>query len=192
MGKEIPWEIRERAEELYVVDAMTYDQVAKSTGVSLSQLKRWAKDGAWTEKKREYRKALADIKRNSVLLRQNLIRNALGSLDPQDVYAAARFEMVAKAGKKESQDITPISDTVEINTPQEAVHALGEAMERKINLMMHGNIDLAGVKQVHQCLELLEKMKARYAPEDNASAKKGGLSEAAANNIRAKIMGIIK
>jgi hypothetical protein len=38
------WEIREAAEELYIIDGHTYEQVAEATGVSISQLKRWGMD----------------------------------------------------------------------------------------------------------------------------------------------------
>ena len=41
MAKEISWEIREQAEELYIVDGKTFDEVAEITGVSVAQLKRW-------------------------------------------------------------------------------------------------------------------------------------------------------
>lgn len=102
MGKEISWEIRERAEELYIVDGLTYEQVADATGVSVSQLKNWGVDGQWREKREEYRKALGEIKRNTVLLRKRLIAQALSSLDPQHVYAAARVENISiKQGTKE-------------------------------------------------------------------------------------------
>lgn len=94
MGQEIPWEIRERAEELYIVEGRTFEQVAADTGVSVSQLKRWAADGNWSARKKEYRQAFADIRKNTVKLRKALIEKALGSLDPQDIYAAVRLEAV--------------------------------------------------------------------------------------------------
>ena len=64
MGKEISWEIRERAEELYILEGLTFEEVSLQTGVSVSQLKRWAKDGDWSVRKREHRNDLAAIRRN--------------------------------------------------------------------------------------------------------------------------------
>lgn len=97
MPSEISWEIRERAEGLYIIDGLTYDQVADRTGVSVTQLKRWGADGKWTEQKKEYRRELSDLRRGSVQLRAKLLRKVLDSPspDPQDVYALARFERVA-------------------------------------------------------------------------------------------------
>ena len=46
--QEYSWEVRERAKELYVVDGLTFLQVAQETGVSESQLKRWsAEEKEW-------------------------------------------------------------------------------------------------------------------------------------------------
>jgi len=81
MAKEIPWEIREQAEELYIVDGKTFDEVAEITGVSVTQLKRWGagfpdpddpdqESPSWMDRKKEYRTAFANIKRDTVLLRK--------------------------------------------------------------------------------------------------------------------------
>ena len=86
------WSIRERAEQLYVIDGRTYAEVAELTGVSVSQLKRWGKDGGWTENRMEYRSALGDIRRKTVLLRRDLLEKAIDSKDPQNVYAFAALE----------------------------------------------------------------------------------------------------
>lgn len=101
MPTEYSWEIRERAEELYILDGWTFEQVNKETSVSISQLKRWAKDGDWSGRKKEYRQTLASIRRDKLKLRRLLIQKALNSLDPQDVYASDRLE--ARAAKTESE-----------------------------------------------------------------------------------------
>jgi len=104
MGQEISWETREKAEELYIMEGLTFAQVAEETGVSESQLKRWAADGDWAQRKKEYRKSFSNIRENTVKLRKALIEKALSSLDPQDIYAAVRLESVSArtAAKKES------------------------------------------------------------------------------------------
>lgn len=90
-----PWEVRERAEELYVVDGKTYEEVSAATGVSVTQIQRWAAEGGWQEKRRELRQALGEIRRNTVLLRKKLLSEALEKLDPQIVYAVTRLETSA-------------------------------------------------------------------------------------------------
>ena len=102
MGKEIPWDIREHAEELYIVDRLTFEQVAQQTDVSATQLKNWAAAGEWREKREEYRASLQEIKSNTIKLRRALIAKAVKSLDPQDIYAAVRLENAAtKQAKKD-------------------------------------------------------------------------------------------
>lgn len=95
MGVEIPLEIRFRAEEMYVVEGRTYDQVAEASGVSVTQLKRWGADSDWGGMRREYREAQGSILRDTVLLRKKMITQALNTLDPQAVYAVARLEKAA-------------------------------------------------------------------------------------------------
>jgi hypothetical protein len=170
MGVEIPWETRCAAEDMYITDGLTYDQIAEKTGVSISQLKRWGKQGKWMERKREHRESLSRIKRDTVLLRSKLISQAMKSLDPQDVYAAARMEQVAASAAKLNDVQSPelIPADINIETPQDAIAKLELAMQHRIARMAGGKIDLAGVKQIQQCLELIDKLKSKYiGPDDN-------------------------
>lgn len=108
--KEISWEIRERAEELYIVDGLTLEQTAKETGISIQSIKNWSSEEDWPAQRREYRKALGEIKRKTVLLRKKLIEKAFDSLDPQLVYAAARLENVAVKHATKKEDAEPDID----------------------------------------------------------------------------------
>lgn len=194
MAQEIPWETRERAEELYIVEGFIFEDVARETGVSVSQLKRWASDGDWTDRKREYRTAFSNIKRDTVLLRKKLIAKALKSLDPQDVYAISSLEStVARIQGKESaaQEPEEITNPKIIKTPADAVDALQSAVELKINKMLTrpGAISLSGIKETKQALELIEKMKTKYKPEAE-NERTEGLSDEAAEEIRKQILGI--
>lgn len=96
MGEAYSFEIRERAADLYVTEGYTFEQVSKATGVSVSQLKAWSGQEGWQEQKREYRKALSDIKRTSIKLQRELLMQALEKMDPQLVYAAARLMSTLK------------------------------------------------------------------------------------------------
>lgn len=166
MGKEIPLEVRFRAEELYVVDGLTYEQVAVATGVSISQLKRWGAESDWADRKREYRDALSSIRRDTVLLRQKLIERAMNTLDPQAVYAVARLETAA--AKLKSGDETPATlpaDNRVIKTPEDAVAALSDVIEKKMNAMLTqpSGISLSAIKEMKQAVDLLEKMQEKFA-----------------------------
>ncbi len=113
MAKEISWEIRVTAEELYITEGLTFEQVAKKTDVSVSQLKRWAKEGDWKTKRKEHRLGLLEIKRNYDRLRQGIVEKALNSLDPQDVYAALRIEKLNRETSKSTDEIK-----IEIDRPK--------------------------------------------------------------------------
>lgn len=191
MAEAYSWEVREQAQEYYVIEGHTYDEVAGLTGVSVSQLKRWGAEEGWSEAKREYRRALTDIKRKRVKLRAKLVNKALNSLDPQAIYAYAAIEKVAVKDKSTTQ--APVSMPVDMHfdTPADAVAALDAAVQRKVGelVSVSGSLDLAAIKNMKQALELLEQMKSKYSPEEEKVAA-GGLSDEAADDIKRKILGI--
>ncbi len=184
-------EIRERAEELFIVDGQTYEQVAVATGVSVSQLKRWGDEREWTEKRREYRGAIGEIKRNTMLLRKNLVAKALTSLNPQDVYAFARLEAATSRGSGEDTPSlsAPDGPMREIKTAGDAVNALQDALALKLNEMLSqpAALSLAGVRDMKKCLDLLDELHKRYRPEEIAAGK-GGVSEELAEQIKQRIL----
>jgi len=176
MPRESSWEVRERAEELYIVEGFTYEQVAHRTGVSKAQLQRWAKEGQWAERRREYRQALSDIRRKIVLLRKRLIDNAMETLNPQDVYAVYRA-MAVEDRALPANAPHPSPEEREIRTPAEAVAALEEAVQRKPNRRLAGDVSLAGIRDMKKALELIEEMKKRYPA---SGGTKGGMEGEAA------------
>jgi transposase len=103
MPKEIDWEIRERAEELYVVDGLTFEETAKETGVSVNQLKNWSAAEGWREKREEYRAAKKNIRSMMMTLRQNLAKEAAASTDPQKIFAFIRLEALAEKKEKRQE-----------------------------------------------------------------------------------------
>jgi len=180
------YEIREIAKDLFVTEGRTYDQVAEATRVSISQLKRWGSDENWTDERKEYRQALSSIKRDTVKLRAKLLKTALGSGDPQSVYAFAAIEKAVATGKNKT-DSVPVSAPEKlknINTPEAAVEALQEVVELKLNKML-GQPDILQLSQVRdlkQVMELVEQMRVKYTPEDKAEDK--GLDAGQLKKIR--------
>lgn len=110
MGKEIDQEIREQAEELYILDGRTYEQVAEATGVSVSQLKNWGADGQWKRQRQEHRQTHRGIRANLTKLRKDFFEKAVQSLDPQDVYAAVRLEALATRQATKQEEAAPDID----------------------------------------------------------------------------------
>jgi len=189
------YEIRENAKEFFVTEGRTYDQAAKLTGVSVGQLKRWGKDEDWTGARREYREALSSIKRDTVMLRAKLLKTALGSGDPQSVYAFAAIEKAVTSGKKSANPV-PVSmpeKLKNINTPADAVDALQEVVELKLNKMLAQPdiLQLSQVKELKQTMELIDQMKVKYNPDAvDDTVVEGGLSDEAADMIRQQILGV--
>lgn len=96
MAESIPFELREQAENLFIVEGLTLGQVAAETGISVQSLKRWSADEGWPVRRAEYREAVGEIRRGLVLLRKRLIGKALETLDPKDISAVAKIEASAR------------------------------------------------------------------------------------------------
>jgi transposase-like protein len=124
MQHEYSWEVRERAEELYVVDGLTYKEVAEATGISVSQIERWGSEGGWADRRRQYRQTMSEIRRKTLLLREALIDKAITSLDPQDVYAISRLE----ATETQATELSKLQR--ELATVREEVRAIRQALEK--------------------------------------------------------------
>jgi transposase-like protein len=198
MAKEIPWEIRFEAEDLYISGNHTYEAVAKRTGVSVSQLKRWGQEGNWKESKKEMLESLSAIKQNTIRLRLGLIKTAMEKHEPMQVFAAEKFETLALKAMEVKQNeirIQPEGDnkTININSPKEAINALQEIVENKLNRFLTGDeVKLSDVKDIKQSLEMIDAMKAKYNPSEVEEIKQGGLSDEAAEAIRKQILGLNK
>ena len=195
MAQAIDQETRLCCAELWIEGGNTYEQVSAKTGVSVGALKKWSEEEGWPEKRVEYREAQREIRANTTKLRRALINKALGSLNPQDVYAVTSLETIMARSKGKdgaAPESAPVEISREIKTPQEAIQALQSAVEMKVNgLLSRGDISLAAVKDLKQALELIEKMKERYTPEETAAEEKPkGLSDEMADDIRRKILGL--
>ena len=97
------WEVREAAEELYIIDGRTYEQVAEATGVSISQLKRWGMDSTptWTDRRKEFRQAETSIRHGVMIAKAKLITSVITTEDPQKAYA---FSALVNSGRVIDQD----------------------------------------------------------------------------------------
>jgi len=169
------YEIREIAQELYVTEGRTYDQAAKATGVSVGQLKRWGMDEGWTAARKEYRDALSSIKRDTVRLRAKLLKTALVAGEPQAVYAFAAIEKAAIMGKNKTEPVqmSAPEKLKDINSPADAVEALQQVVELKLNKMLSqpDTLQLSQIKELKQTMELVDQMKAKYNPDDKKEDK---------------------
>jgi len=186
------WDVRESAEELYIIDGRTYTEVAEATGVSVAQLKRWGTDSAptWSERRREYRQAQTSVRRGVMLAKAKLIKSVIKNEDPQKAYAFSSLvssgkvldvearERMQSVDKEDPLSLSLGTDSVDINT------ALHNAIERKIGVMLSqpGGITMATIKELQQSLILLEKLKAKA--EAGMDKEDRQLDEATIKNLR--------
>ena len=170
------WDTIEQAEELYIIDGLTFDQVAERTGVSVSQLKRWSADSTptWPERRREYRTAQVSVRRGVMLAKARLIESVIESEDPQKAYAFGALVSSSKQIEAEARERAaaqavdqalqqPIGDLVaEVTDP---IEALREAVRLRVAGLVQapGTLTLAAVKELLQAMEMLER---RAAPKD--------------------------
>jgi len=113
MAQEIDLQTRFEAEDLYVEARKTYEQVSEATGVSVTQLKRWSKEGDWRGKRTEYLEGKRTLKQQLARLRDTMLEKAVASNDPQQAFAALRVVKLQMDSEKKNA-----VETVEIDRPK--------------------------------------------------------------------------
>lgn len=167
------FDTRQQAEELYILEGMTLEQVALRVDVPVRTVEEWSRVDGWVDKRKEYRRALGEIKRNTVLYRLNLIKEAMTTLHPQHAFAVSAMERLA--AEKSAHASIPQHDrdesgdgaAREIKTPQDAVAALQEVIQRRLNglLTEPGTVTLKGVKELKDSLAMVDQLKQKYTVE---------------------------
>ena len=115
----IDQELKQQAEELFVIDNLTLEEISKQTGVSERTLSNWSSAGNWQQKRADHKKAISSIKANSLKLRQKLVEKALNTLNsmdninPQDMHGFRSIINIATI-KEDSED----KAAVEIDRPK--------------------------------------------------------------------------
>lgn len=194
--REHPPETVFAAQELYCVDRLTFDQVAKRLGVAASTLKRWAETYGWKGKREEIAKAEADIRADTVLARSQMLKALIETRDPQTGFAVAGLESLAlkqaeaaRLGRQLENAAVP-RQLREIKTEADAVAALEEALAIRMSQMLSDPslVDLKTVRELRQAVEMVRGMRAEaLAP---TGARKKGVSLEATEAVRRKILGV--
>ena len=102
MVEAISFELREKAEELYVIGGLTLEQAAAETGISIQSLKRWSAKEDWFKRRREYQKDKQGLRSSLTELRNKMLDRAMSSLDPQDVYPVIALEKLLGGGDRKA------------------------------------------------------------------------------------------
>lgn len=195
-------EIVERAEELYCVDGQTFDAIATLTGVAASSLKRWSERYNWQEKKEQIRQARSSIRTNAIMLRAKLLEKCLTTLEPKDAFAVSSIENVSMKAQElaaKAQNAAQAfqnSDKVrEIKTDAEAIAALEEAVQIKINRMLSnpGQITAASIKELSQIRATIAEMRGAMEEAQSEKIDSSGMKKLAPETlkkIREQIYGV--
>jgi len=175
-------ETRSRAEEMFVIDGATLDEVAEALEIPSRTLAAWSAEGRWVANRREYRDAEGEIKRYARIARLKLIKDAMTSLDPQKVYAFATLERTMTSQNKDLDSGFRRNDgidDIEIKTPQEAISALQEAIDHKVMVMLADPtaLNLKAIKELKQARDLVDEMAAKYAKGEDTEKLKGASIE---------------
>ena len=187
MAREIDMEIRERAEEFYIIDGLTFDQVAETTGVHVNTIKGWAKDEDWRDRRREYRGDVRSIKLNKTKLMRHLLETALTSSKTDAAYAFARLEEVTVKGMKDQVPVASNKGGLrhrDIETPEDAVTALRESIQYRLNSMLSGDFTSKDVADVEKSMKLVEKLEGQFMKDKPESKRKRTLDDATKKEIR--------
>jgi len=110
----IDYETKQRAQDLYVVEGMTLEEVASACEISDRTAANWSTEGDWTGERARYREAIAGIRSNSIKLKQQLIQKALFTLtgmdniDPQDMHGFRSILVATEIKEKEKDAVANI------------------------------------------------------------------------------------
>lgn len=189
-----------RAQELYCVDRLSFDRVSELVGVSATTLKRWADKYRWRERRDEIAQVESDIRFNTILGRKAILEKLLAAEDGKEAsqvaFAVASLESLAlKQAELAASGKIPVAGEVEcpkINTREEAVRVLRQAVERKVGMALTDpqKISAETIQDIKRCLDLVAELEAALPKESAAEeARKVGLSGNMAESIY-KALGI--
>ena len=84
----IDLELREHAEDLYVVDGLTLEEVAKATGIHMRTIQGWSAKDEWRRRRQERIGRKRALKESLEKLAESMILQAETTKHSQDVHAA--------------------------------------------------------------------------------------------------------
>ncbi|MDD2467162.1 MAG: hypothetical protein PHI97_24500 [Desulfobulbus sp.] len=168
MPESYGWETIEAAEELYILDGLTFEQVAERTGVSVTQLKRWSADStpSWPDRRREYRQAQVSVRRGVMLAKAKLIESVINEEDPQKAYAFSSLVGSGQVIEQEARQRSGVAERPATNEmappadPANMIDGLKLALQQKIATLIQqpGALTLAAIKELQQAMAMLEQL----------------------------------
>ena len=92
-------DIKTRARELFVEQGMTFEEVSGDTGISISQLKKWGKEGSWTEERDSFERDYMELHSKLQKVKLKLVNDALTDARPDKIFALAGIMRIGNSRK---------------------------------------------------------------------------------------------
>lgn len=194
MGWEHEAETVWQAQSLYCVDRLSFDAVARETGVAASTLKRWAEKYDWRQKREEIAQAEAEIRVDKVKARAVTLKALIAKPGANMAFAVSALESQAlkeeEAARKGAAFAAAAGQgELSIKTPADAIAVLKTAVEQRLAYVLtRPELDVfAEAQKVTKTLGLISQLEAAQ-PETEESAE-GGISASLAERIEAAMKG---
>lgn len=165
--REHPPETVFKAQELYCVARMTYREVATEMKVAESTLKRWAAKYGWADKRAAVAQAECDIRADLVLARSAMLKKLIDEQDAQVGFAVSSLESLALKQAEAQRagallQLAVETPSREIRTQTEAVAALEDAVELKLNRLLAApeSLDFKTLQDVQKAMAMVADMRA--------------------------------
>lgn len=180
-----------KAQELYVIDRLSFAKVAERTGVTATTLKSWAKKFQWKQKREEIAQIEAESKMDLYRSRQKAIKMLLESGDGKEcsqmAFAVSSLENLALK-QQELQQSLALSEQpkkAKVISKDDAYKQLSQAVEGRLQYVMQ-NPQAITTKNIQDVLNMLKLME-QVAPaekEENKPKQNQGMDKELAENIR--------
>lgn len=112
--KEHSFEVRFKAEDMFVYEHFTHEEIADRLDVGLSTIKTWSSGDGWKQLRQEYLEKNRSIRQKLTELRDSMLDTAVTSKDPHQVYAALRVLKEEREREKKADSKAPDIDRPKI------------------------------------------------------------------------------
>lgn len=177
--------LRYRAEDLYVAQGMTYEQLSEFLNVDIRTLKSWGEGDpekkdprSWFDKRKVYAEEHGELLLNEVSAASKLMQQAADTGDPSIAKAAAALsKRLLDRSETQAAELREFFknrvNIRELQSPAEAVDAVWEALQYKISVLFSdpSEISSGAINEINKCLELWGKMEAQYKAETKKAAR---------------------
>ncbi len=190
MGTEYSPDIVWKAQELYVIERLSFAKVAERTGVTPTTLKNWSKKYGWRQKREEIAQIEAESKMDLYRSRQKAIKMLLESGDGKEcsqmAFAVTSLENLAlkQQEAQAGQNLTYEKSKKQVNSKEDAYKQLSMAVQGRLSFVLQ-NPQTINSKNIQDILNMLKLMEQVAPKEEEAKTKQsGGMSKELAENIR--------